>query len=68
MSVILIVFIRVVTIVGFHLSQFLGSNGSFVGGRFTEPGVLQRFLCRDTLVRVIDEDLLEEVDKLAIKL
>lgn len=32
-----------------------------------EPGVFQGLFCRDTLLRVIDEDFLEQVQKLLVE-
>lgn len=29
--------------------------------------MLQGFLCRDALMRIVDEDLFQEVDELAVK-
>lgn len=53
--------------VGETLFAVLEGFGAFILHLFSEPGMLEGIECADTLVGVVDEDFLEEVEELFVE-
>jgi hypothetical protein len=49
------------------LLSYPDSFGTVVDQRLLEPGMLQGFFCRYAVLRIIDEDLPEEVEELSVE-